>query len=271
MLVKQLLPNAVDTKLAYLDFLRTMPGENVQKALDELYRKYDEEEMPKAIKDAEVRTPAELDLKLRALGSSLEKERRAYAERLVAQAMVGRNIDRSQEVTHEQLLTYYNEHQEEFAYKAKARWEQLCTLRANHPSESAARRKLAQMGNEVLHGAPLSAVARRSSEGLTASDGGGFDWTEQRSLASTPLDEALFSLPVGKLSKIIPDASGFHIIRVIERQPAGVLEFAKVQKEIEKAIRQQRLQQQAKAYLDDLRRKTPIWTAFDAESGNAMR
>lgn len=263
LMLRQVLPNAVDTKLAYLDFLRTMPSENVQKALDELYRKYDEAEMPKAMKTAEVETPAELDRKLRALGSSLEKERRSFAERLVAQAMIGRNIHREQEVTHADMLKYYETHQVEFSYKAKVRWEQLCVLRANHTTEADARRKLAQMGNEVLHGAPLSAVAQRSSEGLTAKEGGTYDWTEEGSLASTALNEALFSLPLGRLSTIIADSSGFHIVRVTERQPAGVLEFPKVQKQIEEAIRRERMTEQAQAYLESLRKKTPVWTAFE--------
>jgi parvulin-like peptidyl-prolyl isomerase len=263
MLVRQILPGAIDTKLAYLDFQRAMPAENIPKVMDQLNKQFDEQELPKAMEEAEARTPADLDVILRQLGSSLEKERRMYAERLVAQAMIGRNVDREQEVTHEQMLAYYNQHLDDYRYEPKVRWEQLCALVANHPNPTAAQRAVAQMGNEVLRGAAFEAVARNRSQGLTARDGGKFDWTEKGKLGSKTLDDALFSLPVGQLSEILSDASGYHIVRVIERQEAGVVPFADVQKKIEETIRKERVEKQAEAYLNRLRQATPIWTAYD--------
>ena len=122
---------------------------------------------------------------------------------------------------------------------------------------------LAVMGNEVLAGRPFEEVARARSEGPTAQAGGTFDWTGKGSLASKPLDEAIFSLPVGQLSTILEDESALHIVRVIERQDAGRTPFLEAQVQIRQTLRDERRRKQVESYLAKLREQTPIWTVFD--------
>ena len=58
-------------------------------------------------------------------------------------------------------------------------------------------------------------------KGPTSHEGGRYDWTTKGSLVSDVIDQAIFSLPVGKLSRILEDEKGFHIVRVIEREDCG--------------------------------------------------
>ncbi len=46
------------------------------------------------------------------------------------------------------------------------------------------------------------------------------------------LTEQIFSLPLNELSDIIEDSSGYHIIRVLERQDAGLTPLSEVQDDI---------------------------------------
>ena len=73
------------------------------------------------------------------------------------------------------------------------------------------------MGNEVYFGAPFATIARKHSQEPNAQKGGYYDWTSQGSLASKPINQAIFTLEAGKLSQIIEDDRGCHIVRVIER------------------------------------------------------
>ena len=79
----------------------------------------------------------------------------------------------------------------------------------------------------------------------------------------------MFSLEVDKLSQIIEDETGFHIIRVKERIPAGVLSFAEQQSEIRKRIESQKSAAERQKYLTELRARTKIWTIYDAVAENA--
>ena len=89
-------------------------------------------------------------------------------------------------------------------------------------------------------------------------------WTSKGSLVCEQLDQALFGLPPGRLSPIIEGANGFHIVRVIEREEAGVTPFLEAQVEIREKIRRRRTREQLQAYLDRLREEIPVWTIFDA-------
>mgnify|MGYP001797259686 FL=1 len=117
------------------------------------------------------------------------------------------------------------------------------------------------MGREAYFGV-MKAVAKEKSEEPFASDGGQHDWTTQGSLASKPIDEASFSIPLNKMSEIISDDSGMHIIRVLERKPAGVRPLAGVQDEIRDAIKKQKISESQKKMLEDLRERVPVWSIY---------
>ena len=138
-------------------------------------------------------------------------------------------------------------------------------------ARQAAWKALAEMGNEVLRGAPSQAVARRSSQGPRAKDGGVHDWTTKDSLVSVELDKALFTMPTRRWSQIITDDDGFHIMRVMEREPAGKVPFAEVQDEIRESIQRKRFTEGVAGYLAGLRESTYVWTAFEGERAQIAR
>jgi parvulin-like peptidyl-prolyl isomerase len=81
------------------------------------------------------------------------------------------------------------------------------------------------------------------------------------------LNQALFSLPVGQLSRILEDQSGFVIVRVLERKQAGARSFVDVQVEIRDRIKKEKVDREVKKYIAKLRQDTPVWTAFDDSPG----
>jgi hypothetical protein len=267
-LVRQQVRVAAENKLLYLAFLREIPperrGEALPKIWQEVYRQFEEKELPKLMERFGVTSAAELDARFREFGWSLAKQQRMFGERTIGMAGVAQKIKLNPEVTHEEMLRYYNEHIQEYSFPAKARWEELAVRFDRFPTRQAAYAAIVAMGNEVaLGGAPLWAVAKRSSQGFTAAQGGQHDWTTQGSLASEALDRALFELPIGQLSQIIETPTGFHIIRVLERHEAGRTPFTQVQKEIKKKIQEQKQKEAFAQYVAQLRREIPVWTVFD--------
>lgn len=263
--LKQMLPGLIDIKVVYLDFLRAVPSDRMEEMQKMLEKNYVEYQLETDMKNAQVNTPAELDMKLREMGGSLEKKKRQFVEKLVAQQQIQKKIKKDEEVTHQQMLDYYNEHSKDYEKLAKAKWEQLMVKFSEFPNRQAAWEAMAAMGNQVLRGAPLKAVAQRESQGIKASSGGQYEWTSQGSLKNETVDQAIFSLPIGELSPIIESAEGFHIVRVIERQDAGMVPFTKAQVEIKEKIQNERRQSQMEAYIRDVKSKAQVWTIFDEE------
>ena len=293
-LMRKMLDQTIERKMLYVAFLRDIPDSRREEALpmiEQQTEKSFEESMEKIIVKVRQATPKELstltsqnpqqarlarlmmangavslgqlDLLLRRYGASLEQEKRFYAERTLGRSVIGQNIDRNREVTHQQMLDYYREHLQDYEIEAKVRWERLSVHFSKTPNKDAAYRLIADMGNEVLRGAPFSAVAKRRSQGLRAAEGGRHDWTPKGSLKSNAIEEALYSLPMNRLSQIIEDERGFHIVRVLERTEAGHLPFREVQTRIKQAFRKKYFDEQLSEYIAKLRDDVRVWTIYD--------
>jgi len=83
------------------------------------------------------------------------------------------------------------------------------------------------------------------------------------------IDEAVFSLPINRLSRRLEDERGFHIVRVLERQEARQIPFEEAQKEIKEAINKERRSAKFKEVLESLKKGTTIWTIYDEEDAAA--
>ena len=262
-LIEQRLRQVIDTKLVLANLKRKMPAEGLKRFEGHLGEEFEQTEVKKRMQVAKVESRAQLDEWYRQRGTSLEREKRAFIEHMMAMQWVQQQVKRDEEVTHEQMLTYYRQNQEKFAIEAKCRWEQLTVGFGRRRSKREAYAMLADMGNQVLSGASFAEVAKTRSEGVTAENGGLHDWTTQNSLVSATLDRALFELPVGQLSPILEDRDQFHIVRVIERTPAGYTPFTEAQVEIKQEIRGERFREQREAFLEEIRQQTAYTTVFD--------
>ncbi len=273
-LLNQLLRRQLDVKLLYQDFLKTVPKEQLPTVEESLHRHFEENQLSVLMKRENVVSRADLETALRAKGSSLEREKRIFSEQAISQEWLRQKVkpegdkgSDKEEVTHEEMRAWYEKHLKDFEQPAKARWEELMVTFKRHPNHDEAYAATAALGNRVLAGAALPEVARSASEGPTALQGGQRDWTHPGSLSSDALDHAIFSLPVGQLSQILESQDGFHIIRVVERKELAQTSFLDAQKEVKERIQKERSEKRFTDFLEELRKKYPIWTVFDNSLG----
>ena len=268
-LIRQAIESRVQFKLICEDVKRSLPPEALKHVEGLFGDKFDEDEIPDRLKKANLASRLEMERELEKIGSSLERERRLYVERSLALKWVDENVRNTDEITHDDMLRYYRDHQEDFEHPGRARWEQLSVRFSEHPNRDDALEAVAGMGNQVLDGRPLADVAKEHSQGATARDGGARDWTTQASLRSKELDRAIFGLPVGKLSQIIEDQQGFHIIRVTEREEQSRTPFVDAQVQIKKEISAARRQQRFEEFTERLKSEIPVWTVFDDQTADS--
>jgi parvulin-like peptidyl-prolyl isomerase len=268
MLKQQLLKGIIENKLICQDAKRTIPSEAWTHIEPQLGKAFDDDELPKMMKNAGMSTSREFDKKLRTLGSSLEHEKRAFAERALAQQWVLQQTKHDEDPpTYDQMVTYYRQHQDEFTTPARARYEELAVNYSKYPTKDAARDAIARMGNQVWGGAPFANVAQTGSDGVSAADGGQRDWTSKGALVCAALDQSLFSLPVGQLSPIVEGPAAFYIIRVTAREDVAVRPFLEAQVDIKEKISKQRSKKLLDEFMAKLETRTPVWTMFDGPAG----
>ncbi len=262
-LMQRMLPPAIQTKILCQEFMASVPKEAKPEIENKLAQEFDEKQLTDLIDRAKVNTAAELDAKLPELGSSIAKQRRLFSEQILAREFMRTKVNREPVVSHEEMVAFYQKNPKDYDRPARVRWEELSVNFSDYDTKADAYRAMAAMGNRVLRGAAFSRVAREESKGVTASDGGWYDWTSRGSLRATELDTAIFELPVDQLSQIIETNSGFHIIRVLDREDEGRSPFFKEQVRIKSKIQAQKREKEVEAFIAGVKKRYRVWTIFD--------
>jgi parvulin-like peptidyl-prolyl isomerase len=272
-LTRQVLRQYVEIKAMYQEFFRDIVGTAPPKEIEDMKKQvtskagkvFFEKQVPEMLKKYNATDLRELEEKLAAKSLSLSTLRSQFIEQVLSSELERKYVPNQYEISRQELLDEYHkaENQEAWKVPSRARWRQL-TIRFNkHDSRQEVEQLIKTLGNEIfLGGKSFEAVAKQSSEGHTAAEGGLYDWTNQGSLRSKPLDEAIFSLELRKLSKVIEDDIGMHIIEVLEREEGHTKDFTEAQSELRTQLSDNRRDEETRKLRDKVMARTPVWSKW---------
>jgi parvulin-like peptidyl-prolyl isomerase len=268
LLLQQHVMQLVKSKLVLRAAKSKLDTDKLPEMKKQLLKEYEKQAIPKIKKDFGVKTDEELNAVLKSKHTTREKIQDDFFNDWLIQRWLQEEVEFDETVKHEELLDYYHQHLDEYKFPAKAQFEELRVDFAKHRDKEEAWRLICELGNQVSRGADWAELAKARSEGLHADKGGRYDWISKGSLRSAPLDEAVFSLPIGQSSKVVEDDRGYSIVRVVDRNEAGVTSFEDAQVGIRDKIKAKR---KADAQAVVLKKffeghRSVIWTAFDGTS-----
>jgi peptidyl-prolyl cis-trans isomerase C len=153
------------------------------------------------------------------------------------------------EVSDEEVASYYQEHKEEFILeKVRVRHIMVETL----PEAQKIKRQLEQ-------GEDFITLARKFSISPESAKKGGDLGYVERGIAGKEFEQAAFALKKqGELSDIVKAELGYHIIRLEDKIGPRQLTFPEVQEEIRNRLRNKKREKILTAYLQDLREGAQI-------------
>ncbi|HEX8969795.1 MAG TPA: peptidylprolyl isomerase, partial [Chloroflexota bacterium] len=116
----------------------------------------------------------------------------------------------------------------------------------------------AQQANDLLSqlqgGADFAQLAQQNSTDATSANNGGDMGWFGRGVKAKTIEDATFALQPGQLSDVIQDSSGFHVIQLLERDPARPVPADQLATQRQKAftdwLTSQRSSQDVKIQLD---------------------
>ncbi len=195
----------------------------------------------------------------KAIGRTLESWKAEIGDASVARTILDREIKVT--VTDDEVKKFYDEN--------PARFEQPEQVRASHilfatldlstrqplpeAQKEAKRKQAEEVVKRARAGEDFVKLVKEFSEDASVKDKGG-ELTLARGNPNLPpeFEAAAFSLGENQISDVVTTTVGYHIIKVLEKIPAKMVEFAKVSDRIKEGLTQQAVQKQLPDYFDKL-------------------
>jgi peptidyl-prolyl cis-trans isomerase SurA len=197
----------------------------------------------------------------------------------VTQQVIGQEVGGKLHISNEDIQEWYDKHQKELEGQEEVGLSEIMV--STQPSKAntedkdkpastqdkplpedpamvaAAEAKAKGLQEQLRKGAKFEDVAKKNSDGPTASQGGGLGNFKRGELAKD-LEEKTFSLKPGEITDVIRTRQGFIILKVTGHRPAGVPPVKDISERIREAIYSERLEPAARAYLTKLREQAYI-------------
>jgi len=122
---------------------------------------------------------------------------------------------------------------------------------------AAAEAKANSLLEQIKKGASFEDVAKKSSDGPSAAQGGDLGFFKRGTL-SKELEDKTFAMKAGEVTDVIRTKQGFVILKVNEHQMAGIPPFKQMEPRIQDALYYQKLQPALRVYLKKLREEAYI-------------
>jgi len=197
---------------------------------------------------------------LQAQNYSLTEFKKQERERIIVQAMRGKNVKVNTVIPPAKIAEYYAKHRAEFTSKEQVKLRMIMVPSHADQGKGADQKAVAEeILGKLADGMPFDRLAQIYSEDTTRELGGDWGWIERKTLAA-PLEKVAFNLPAGRTSHVIELGGNYYILKVDERRGGETPSFEKLRPEIEKRMMQEESQRQQELWLAGLRQKAYIRT-----------
>jgi peptidyl-prolyl cis-trans isomerase SurA len=226
----------------------------------------------------------DLEKAAQAQGVSYEDFKQNLRNQIITQQVIGREVGGHLNITKEEEQKFYDEHKSEMEQPEQIRLSEILVSTAKpssitpindpaappsaadaaKPAEptpplapaaddlAAAEAKANGLREQIQKGAAFDEVAKKSSDGPSAAQGGDLGLFKRGTL-SKELEDRTFAMKAGDITEPIRTKQGFVILKVTEHQQAGIPTMKQMEPRIQDALYYQKLQPALRAYLKKLR------------------
>jgi peptidyl-prolyl cis-trans isomerase SurA len=220
---------------------------------------------------------------------SWEDFKQTQKNRIITQKVIGQEVGGHLALNNDEIQKFYDEHKEEMQHpefirlseilitpKAAAITPDPSTANSGTPGQpspddaakqasdaaalSAAEAKAKDILKQLRDGGNFEEIAKKSSDGPSAADGGVLGTFERGKLAKE-LEDRTFAMKTGEITDVIRVKQGYAILRVDDHEMAGVPPLKDALPKIQDALYYQKLQPALRSFLTKLREEAYIKVA----------
>jgi parvulin-like peptidyl-prolyl isomerase len=174
---------------------------------------------------------------------------------MLTRQVISEEVGRKIVIPDKDIEAFYNAHKSDFNRDEKVYLSEILisTEGKDAAGIAAAQKKADQIALDASRGQRFADLARDNSDSNTAKAGGVLGSYKKGDL-SKEIEDAVWNLPKGGVSKPIRIATGFEILKVEDHTKAGLETLAEAKPEIENQLYGPKMQPQVRTYLVGLRK-----------------
>jgi peptidyl-prolyl cis-trans isomerase C len=179
---------------------------------------------------------------------------------MAIQQLIDKEVDQKVKITDEESKTFYDTNPQFFQQPERVKASHILIKVDEGVSEAKkaeARKKIKDIQKKVQKGEDFATLAKTYSEGPSAPKGGDLDFFGRGQMVK-PFEDVAFSLEPNETSDIVETRFGYHLIKVVDKQPAKKMTYADAQDRINKHLKEQKLRTERQLYFDTLKKDAKI-------------
>jgi peptidyl-prolyl cis-trans isomerase C len=141
---------------------------------------------------------------------------------MAIQQLIDKEVDQKVKITDEESKTFYDTNPQFFQQPERVKASHILIKVDEGVSEAKkaeARKKIKDIQKKVQKGEDFATLAKTYSEGPSAPKGGDLDFFGRGQMVK-PFEDVAFSLEPNETSDIVETRFGYHLIKVVDKQPA---------------------------------------------------
>ena len=179
---------------------------------------------------------------------------------LAIKGLIDQQIGQKIIVTDEESKAYYDGNPQLFKQPEQVKASHILIKvesNADEKQKGEARQKIIDVQAKLENGEDFAALAKEYSEGPSSDRGGDLGYFRRGQMVK-PFEDAAFTMKPNEVSGIVETRFGYHLIKVYDKKPETVLAYAEVKDKLNARMKQQKTEQEAGKYIDELKKDAKI-------------
>ena len=179
---------------------------------------------------------------------------------MAIQQLIDKEVGEKVKISDEESKQYYDTHPEFFKQPEQVNASHILIKvdeNASEAQKAEARKKIQEVQQKLQKGEDFATLAKTYSEGPSAPQGGNLGYFRRGQMVK-PFEDAAFKLKPGETSDIVETRFGYHLIKVIDKQPEKTLAYAEIKDRLNELLKKQKLETEVDVYIDNLRKDAKI-------------
>ena len=189
-------------------------------------------------------------------------EARVRLDRLIGKVSAKVAAPKSKEIAE-----YYRKHREQFRSAETVRAAHVVKHVNENRDENTAKAEIEAVEEELRSGASFESIADKHSD--CAGNGGDLGYFPRGQMVDE-FDEAVFEMEIGAVSPVFRTPFGFHIAKLLDRQPPRTKPLPEVEEDIKSELQRQKQTRALENFVDRLRAKADIRDAPAPETASIV-